>query len=56
MLVLARYEGQSIIINRNITVRVSEIRGKRVKLTIDAPKDISINRKEIEELKKLDIP
>ena len=48
MLTLNRKEGESIIINGNIKIVVHDIRGKQVKLSIDAPKEISVNREELE--------
>lgn len=47
MLVLSRKAGQSIQIDDNIFVTVSEVRGGRVRLSIDAPKSIRIVRKEV---------
>jgi carbon storage regulator len=51
MLVLSRKRDQKIIINGNITVTVIEIRGDKVRIGIDAPKEISVNRDEIERAK-----
>ncbi len=47
MLVLSRKTGQSIQIDDNIFVTISEVRGGRVRLSIDAPKSIRIVRKEV---------
>jgi len=44
MLVLTRKPGESIRIDGEITVTVSEVRGGRVKLSIDAPKSVRIVR------------
>lgn len=49
MLVLSRKKNESIVINDSITVVVVEIRGDKVRLGIDAPKDVSVHRKEIYE-------
>jgi len=49
MLVLSRKKNESIIINDNITVTVVEIRGDKVRLGIDAPKDVSVHRREVYE-------
>lgn len=49
MLVLSRNHGQSIIINDNITITVLGVTGNQVRLGIDAPKDVSINREEVQE-------
>jgi carbon storage regulator len=47
MLVLSRKKNESIIINDNITVTVVEIRGDKVRLGIDAPKEVSVHRREV---------
>ena len=47
MLVLSRKKNESIVINDSITLVIVEIRGDKVRLGIDAPKDVSVHRKEI---------
>ena len=47
MLVLSRKKNESIVINDSITLVVVEIRGDKVRLGIEAPKDVSVHRKEI---------
>jgi len=49
MLVLSRKNNESIIISDNITVTVIEIRGDKVRLGIEAPKDVSVHRREVYE-------
>ena len=49
MLVLSRKKDESIIINDHIRVTVVEIRGDKVRLGIDAPKDVTVHRREIYE-------
>ena len=49
MLALSRKEGDSIIIGDNIEIFIISISGEKVKIGINAPKDISIYRKEIYE-------
>lgn len=49
MLVLSRKKNESIIINDDITVTVVEIRGDKVRLGIDAPKEVSVHRREVYE-------
>ena len=44
MLILSRKIGQSIIIDNKTTLTVVEIRGDRVRLGFEAPKDIPIRR------------
>lgn len=47
MLVLSRKPGESIQIDENIFITVSEVRGGRVRLSIDAPESVRILRKEL---------
>ena len=47
MLNLTRKLGESIIIGDNITVTILSSRGSQIRLGIDAPKEISVHRKEI---------
>ncbi len=47
MLVLTRRLGESIIIEGNIKVTVIDINKQQIKLGIDAPKHITINREEV---------
>lgn len=47
MLILTRREGQSILIGDGVRVRVDKIKGKRVKLAIEAPQSDLILRHEL---------
>lgn len=47
MLVLTRKVNESILIGDDIVVTVSEIRGNRIRLAIDAPREIPVMRHEI---------
>ena len=49
MLVLSRKRNESIIIDDHITVTVVEIRGDKVRLGIEAPKDVTVHRREVYE-------
>ena len=49
MLVLSRKKNECIIINDNITVTVIEIRGDKIRLGIEAPKDVTVHRREVYE-------
>lgn len=49
MLVLTRKLGESIRIGDNIVVKVVDLDGRHVKLGIEAPKNIAVNREEIYE-------
>lgn len=47
MLVLSRKTAESIIIDRRITITVLEVRGDKIRLGIDAPKDVPVLREEL---------
>jgi carbon storage regulator len=47
VLVLTRKLGESITIDDNIKIRVEKIRGKQVRLGIEAPKETRIYREEV---------
>ncbi len=48
MLVLARKQGQSIVIGGNVVVKVIRLDGFQVRLGIDAPKEVPVHREEIQ--------
>ena len=47
MLILTRRLGETIIIEDNIKITVVDINKQQIKLGIDAPKHITINREEV---------
>ena len=49
MLVLSRKKNESIVINNDITVVVVEIRGDKVRLGVEAPKEVPVHRREVYE-------
>ena len=49
MLVLSRKKNESIVINDNINIVVVEIRGDKVRLGVEAPKEIPVHRREVYE-------
>ncbi len=49
MLSLARRPGQKIRIGENVVIVVREVRGRQVKLGIDAPPEVRVLREEIYE-------
>ncbi len=49
MLVLARMRDESIVIGDGIKVTVVDIRGGKVRLGIEAPKDVPVHREEVAE-------
>ncbi|MCA9055047.1 MAG: carbon storage regulator [Planctomycetaceae bacterium] len=50
MLVLSRKEGQTIVIGDGIEIQVAAIQGNRVKIAVNAPRDIRVMRGELTEL------
>lgn len=49
MLVLSRKKNESIVINDDITIVVVEIRGDKVRLGVEAPKEVPVHRREVYE-------
>jgi carbon storage regulator len=47
MLVLSRKKNERIVIDVDITITVVEIRGDKVRLGIEAPKDVPVHRQEV---------
>ncbi|MEZ6126189.1 MAG: carbon storage regulator CsrA [Planctomycetaceae bacterium] len=47
MLVLSRQRDETIVIGDNIRVTVVEVRGDKVRLGIEAPRDVTVHRQEV---------
>ena len=47
MLVLTRQLNESITIGKDIVLEIVDIRGDKIRLGIEAPKNISVHREEI---------
>ena len=47
MLVLSRKKNESIVIRDDIVITVIEIRGDKVRLGIEAPKEVPVHRREV---------
>lgn len=47
MLVLSRKKDEKIVIGDNISIMIVEIRGDKVRLGIEAPREISVHRREV---------
>jgi carbon storage regulator len=47
MLVLSRKKNESIVIDEKIVITIVEIRGDKVRLGIDAPKEVPVHREEV---------
>jgi len=47
-LVLSRKEGEEIVlVDQGITIRIDDIKGNRVQVAIEAPKNVRVMRREI---------
>jgi carbon storage regulator len=49
MLVLSRQRDESIVIGDNIVVTIVDVRGDKVRLGIEAPREVSVHRREVYE-------
>lgn len=49
MLVLSRKRNEVIVVNDTIKIVVIDIRGDKVRLGVDAPKNVTIHRQEVYE-------
>lgn len=49
MLVLSRKEGEIILIGDNIKITITRIRGDRVRVGIEAPREVTVLRGELAE-------
>ena len=47
MLVLTRKQGDGIVLDDNITIKIIEIKGGSIRLGIDAPRNCKIYRQEV---------
>ena len=47
MLILTRRVGEKLVIGDNVTVTVLGVKGHQVRIGIDAPRDVMVNREEI---------
>lgn len=54
MLVLTRKIGEQIVIGDDIKIKIVEIKGKQVRIGIEAPRNVAVNREEIYKQKTAD--
>lgn len=47
MLILTRRLGEKVIIGGNVIISVLGIKGGQIRIGIDAPRDVQVNREEI---------
>jgi len=50
MLVISRRMDEALVIGDNVVISVIEIRGDKVRIGIEAPRDVSVHRREVWEL------
>ena len=49
MLILTRRVGETVVIGDNVTVAIIGVKGNQIRIGINAPKDVTVHRKEIYE-------
>ena len=49
MLILSRRVGESVIIGEDISITVLRVKGNQVRLGVNAPKSVAVQREEISE-------
>jgi len=49
VIVIPRKKGESVVINDDIILTVIEVRGDKVRLGIEHPKGVTVQRREIDE-------
>jgi carbon storage regulator len=47
MLILTRRVDESLVIGDNITVTILGVKGNQVRIGVDAPRDVTVHRKEL---------
>lgn len=50
MLVLSRRNGESIKIGKDVVVTVLGVRGEKIRLGVDAPKNVDVHRDEVAQM------
>jgi carbon storage regulator len=57
MLILIRTVGEMVMIGDDVTVAIIGVNGNRVRIGINAPRDVTVHRKEIfEQIRREQIP
>jgi carbon storage regulator len=49
MLILTRRVGESVMVGNDVTVTIVGVKGTQIRIGINAPKDVTVHRKEIYE-------
>lgn len=56
MLIISRRVGESVVIGEDVLITVLRVKGNQVRLGVNAPKSIAVQREEISERNKPDAP
>lgn len=56
MLILTRRVGESVMIGEEVTITVLRVKGNQVRLGVNAPRTVSVQREEIFERIKNEVP
>ncbi len=54
MLVLTRHSGEQLVIAHDIVVTVVAVEGNKVRIGVDAPKSVRVDRKEVHDRRNAD--
>jgi carbon storage regulator len=49
MLVLTRRVGETLIVGNDVSVTILGVKGKQIRIGVNAPKDVTVHREEIYE-------
>jgi carbon storage regulator len=55
MLILSRRVGERVVIGENISITVLRVKGNQVRLGVDAPKNIAVQREEVSDRIKSEV-
>ena len=55
MLILTRREGESLRIGEDVTVTILRVKGSQVRIGVNAPKDVAVQREEISERMRAEV-
>ena len=56
MLVIARKTGEGIVVSDDVVIKILDVGKDRVRIGIEAPKDVRIVREELRETEKQNVP
>ena len=57
MLILTRRVGETVLVGNDVTVTIVGVKGKQIRIGINAPKDVAVHREEIyERIRDVQLP